>query len=123
MNREQKRAFIRDARKRGIKKETAEAFIRAREIGLSKPSPPQHIKEGEPVILNVENIQARVNYNKMSDGYKSFVESSEGKIFTAHVERENLISLIEEPKWIFWSGDLIKIKTVNEPSEDVQQDS
>ena len=45
----------------------------------------------------------------MADAYKEFVDASEGVVFTAHVERENMISLVEEPKWLFWSGDLEKV--------------
>ena len=123
MNREQKRAFIRDARKRGIKKETAEAFIRARELGLNKPNPPQHINDGDKVMLDVEKIHERGNYEKMSRDYKEFVERSRGKVMTAHVERQNLISMVEEPRWLFWSGDLIKLDFANGPAEVAQQDS
>ena len=45
----------------------------------------------------------------MADAYKEFVDASEDVVFTAHVERENMISLVEEPKWLFWSGDLEKV--------------
>lgn len=124
MNREQKRAFIRDAHKRGIKKETAEAFIRARELELNEQNPPQHICDGDKVMLDVKKIQERKNYEMMSNDYKEFVECSRGEVMTAHVERQNLISMVEEPRWLFWSGDLIRLdEFVNMPAWVTQQDS
>lgn len=107
MNRAQRRDFLRKAQKQGIKKSTAQAFISAREMGFSKPSPPKKFSEGDKITLDIESIKARKNWDKMSDAYKSFVQESAGVVFTAHVERENLISLAERPAWLFWSGDLI----------------
>ena len=77
--------------------------------GAGTPSPPKKFEEGEKLRLNIERIKARKNYDKMADAYKEFVDASEGVVFTAHVERENMISLAEEPKWLFWSGDLEKV--------------
>lgn len=42
----------------------------------------------------------------MAEAYKSFVEDNESVVFTAHVEKPNMISFLEEPRWLFWSGDL-----------------
>ena len=70
---------------------------------------PQDFEEGDQIRLNVEAIKARKNYERMSTMYKEFVEASGDTVFTAHVERANMISLSEEPKWLFWSGDLIKL--------------
>lgn len=33
-----------------------------------------------------------------------------GQIFTAHIEDNGLISLKENPEWLFWDGDLIKCR-------------
>ena len=109
MNRKERRDFVKKARSKGISKSTAEAYLTIRAAGLDKPMLPSKISEGDKVRLNLERIQNRKNYDKMSDGYKSFVSENEGVIFTAHVEKENLISLKEYPAWLFWSGDLIKI--------------
>lgn len=70
-------------------------------------SPPNDINTGDKVRLDIAKIQRRINYSRMNEDYKQFVEQSNDKVFTAVVERENLIHLEEEPKWLFWSGDLI----------------
>lgn len=77
--------------------------------GSGTPSPPQEIAEGDKVRLNIELVKTRKNYSRMAEGYKKFVEQNDGTVFTAHVERENMISMAEEPRWLFWSGDLIKV--------------
>lgn len=114
MNREQRRAMAKRLKKKGVKNaaELVNAYDKANKIrdntegGAS--SPPQSIAEGDQVKLNVELIKARKNYENMLDGYKDFVNNNADSIFTAHVERENIISMVEEPKWFFWSGDLIR---------------
>lgn len=112
MNREQRRAFVKKAKSKGISEKAAEAYAAILDKGVGKVTPSQPIDEDEQVMLNVEAIKARQNYGRMSDFYKQFVEESSGKVFTAHVERPNLISLKEEPQWLFWSGDLIKCSTI-----------
>lgn len=110
MNREQKRNFVKKAKKRGINSDTAKAYAEIMSSGSGEPTPPQDFSEGENVKLNLENIKSRKNYERMTDNYKAFVEANEDTVFTAHVERPNLISFVEEPKWLFWSGDLVKVK-------------
>ena len=112
MNRTQKRDFVKKLKKKGINEKVATVyadFISTRDGGSGAYSNPQNIAEGERVKLNVTNIKARKHYENMSEKYKEFVEASEDKEYTARVERENLISLAEEPQWLFWSGDLIKV--------------
>ena len=110
MNREQKRKFVKDAKKKGIKKTTAEAYAEIINNGTGRNTDAQEISEDEKIMLNIEAIRNRKNYERMTDKYKEFVNNNSDKVFTAHVERTNLISLKEEPQWLFWSGDLIKIK-------------
>lgn len=110
MNREQKRAFVKRAQKKGIDKDSAKAYAEIISSGSGTPSPPQDIAEGEKVKLDIEKIKGRKNYERMSDKYKEFVMANPDTIFTAHVERPSLISLVEEPKWLFWCGDLIKLE-------------
>lgn len=110
MNRQQKRAFVKNAQKKGISKNVAEAYIAIKEAGLDKLSLPQQFQEGDKVKLNVEKITKRKDYEKMNSKYKEFVESSADKVFTVHLERKTLISLKEQPEWLFWSGSLIKVK-------------
>lgn len=112
MNRSQKRAFVKNARKNGMEKHKAEAFVEIMN-GTGEHTEPQEIEEGEKVWLNIEAIKARKNYAHMSPMYKEFIEKSEGVVFTAHIEqgKKTLISLIEEPKWLFWSGDLVRVNS------------
>lgn len=114
MNREERRAMSRRLKRRGVKNaaELVDAYDKANKIrenvGEGKPSPAQTIAEGELVRLNVGLIKSRKNYENMVDGYKEFVNNNENTVFTAHIERENIISLKENPKWLFWSGDLLR---------------
>lgn len=48
----------------------------------------------------------------MNPKYKEFVEANADTVFTAHLEKDTLVSLKEQPEWIFWSGNLIRIKEV-----------
>lgn len=107
MNRSQRRALVKKAKKDGMKKDLAKAYAEIAN-GTGSHTDPQEFSEGDMVQLDVDAIKARKNYDVMSEAYKEFVESSVGKAFTAHIERKHLISLKEEPKWLFWSGDLIK---------------
>lgn len=68
---------------------------------------PQTINNGDKVSINTKVIKGRHNFDSMSDEYKQFIDENEETIFTAKVERTTLISLEENPKWLFWSGDLI----------------
>ena len=70
-------------------------------------SEPQDIQDGDRVIINIDLVKGRKNYESMSTKYKNFVESAGDTVFTARQERQNLISLEESPQWLFWSGDLI----------------
>lgn len=118
MNRENRRALKKQIKKRGASDEKADAYVEffnnadaIRAGGVGVVSPPNQINEGDSVTLNVERIKARKNYEKMNPEYQKFVEENEGKAFTAHPEKENVISLYEDDnKWYFWSGDLNVVK-------------
>lgn len=110
MNRQQRRAFVKKAQSKGISRNAAEAYIVIKEAGLDKLSLPKQFREGDKVKLDVEKIKRRKDYGKMNPKYKEFVESNADTVFTAHLERETLISLKEQPEWLFWSGSLIKVK-------------
>lgn len=117
MNRQQKRAFIKKAKSKGISKNVAEAYLAIKEAGLDKVSLPKQFQEGDKVKLDVEKIKQRKDYEKMNPRYKEFVESNADTVFTAHLERETLISLAEQPEWLFWSGSLIKVKEKTDAEE------
>lgn len=116
MNRKQRRDFIKKAKAKGLDKGTAEAYAEIIDKGSGNNTPPQKFEDGDLVQLNVEAIKRRQNYPRMSESYKQFVDANVGTVFTVHVERPNLISLKEEPKWLFWSGDLIKQEDSDEKS-------
>ena len=110
MNRQRKRAFVKKAQSKGISKNVAEAYLAIKEAGLDKVSLPKQFQEGDKVKLDVEKITQRKDYERMNPRYKEFVESNVDTVFTAHLERDTLISLAEQPEWLFWSGSLIKVK-------------
>lgn len=120
MNRKQRRAVAKKARADGMSKPLAKAFS---EIvgGTGEHTPRQEIAEGDKVMLNIDAIKARKNYTLMTENYKKFVNDSDGVIFTAHLEREVLVSLVEEPKWLFWCGDLIRVSGIEDDAEAVSE--
>ena len=73
------------------------------------------IAEGDRVRLNVSQIKEHPDYKAKTKEYKKFIESAESRVFTAHLHRlpregfSALVELNEEPKWLFWEGDLIKV--------------
>lgn len=106
MNREQRRKVERDAKAKGISKQLTKLYLDMNKNGFEKPVEPNEIHDGDKVKINIDQVKTRRNYELMSEKYKEFVEASSGRAFTAKVERENLISMEEEPAWLFWSGDL-----------------
>lgn len=108
MNHEQRRAFIHYAKMRGVKASDARAYADIIRNGFTQNTPAKEWEEGQKVKLDVEAIKARKNYSLMNKHYREFVESNPDTVFTAHIERPNMISLSENPQWIFWSGDLLK---------------
>lgn len=111
MNREQKRTFVKNAMKKGIKESDAKVYAEIIGNGSGGGTPPQDISEGEQIRLNTVAIKSRKNYENTTDKYKEFIDNNSDMVFTAHVEHRNLISLKEEPCWLFWSGDLIKVNS------------
>ncbi len=109
INREQKRAFVKKAQKKGVDKDIAKTYAEIFGSGAGTPTPPQDIVEGEKVKLDIGKIKARRNYERMTAKYKEFIDNNIDTVFTAHIERKTLVSFVEEPKWLFWSGDLIKL--------------
>ena len=117
MNRDQRKILEKLYRKQGRTKSDAEKLAKQiygidniRLEGLGETTPPQKFDEGEKFKLDIEKIKARKNYERTLEGYKEFVEANQETIFTAHIERPNAISAVEEPRWLFWSGDIIKVE-------------
>lgn len=85
----------------------------------------QLLNEGDKVKIDIEKIKSE-DWDKKSKKYKDFIESCSQKIFTVEFDRfrkENnlkdkqiMVCLKEDktnPKWLFYSGDLILIKRNN----------
>ena len=114
MNREDRRTLTRAAKKRGLTESQAKAFVEVanradviRREGVGETSPEIKFNEGDKVYINIPLVKSRKNYELMSELYKKFVDESEGVPYTAHIEKEKLVSFVEDPRWLFWSGDLI----------------
>lgn len=103
MNRAERREFVKNVKKRDISKEVAEAYLTAKDLGI------RNFDEDDKVRLNVKRIKSQKDYPKMNPRYREFVEANENTVFTVHNEREILVSLKEQPEWLFWSGNLIKV--------------
>ncbi len=112
MNRQQRRKFVKNARKDGLSKESAEKFLKIAETKREDITPAQEINTGDKVMLDTAALKAKKNFSIMNPAYREFVEQSEGAVYTAICERPELIHLAEEPRWLFWCGDL----TVVEPA-------
>lgn len=122
MNRDQRRALEKAYRKYGKSRTEAKQIARQmydidniRLDGVGKPSMAKEFREGEKFKLDLEKIKARKNYERMTEAYKQFVNDNADTVLTAHVEH-GLVSAKEEPKWLFWSGDLLKVE--EEPEEE-----
>lgn len=107
MNRKEKRLFIKKARDAGFDKKMAEMYLAIKESGANE------LKEGDKIKLDVKKITESKGYQNLNPKYKEFVESNVNTVFTAHLEQKGLISLIEQPEWLFWSGNLIKVYSAN----------
>lgn len=109
MNRKQKRDFKKNIIKKGIltREEMKKYFsVNSDERNYSTE---QSIKDGDKVRLNVDAIKGRPRFNIMSDGYKQFVDNNTDSVLTAKLYGHNMIELEEDPRWLFWSGDLIVV--------------
>lgn len=107
MNRKEKRELLKKSQQYGIDREIAKIY--AEFVNVENTVNPQEFFEGEKVRLNTKSIRGRKDFERMSSRYKEFVENADDRIFTVHIERETLVSLTEEPTWLFWIGDLIKV--------------
>ena len=135
MNREQRRRANRSPTKKDkYSKNKILEFERVMKIAkrsVQQHTEPQEFSEGDKVKLNLQAIQLRPNYSKMNEAYKKFVNDNEDTVFTAHFENESskLISFKEEPRWLFWCGDLLKVEETesdeesDETSEENEQES
>ena len=122
MNREQRRNFVQKAKRAGVEERVAKTTMDIIMNGVGTFSPPNpDIKTGDIVQIDIEKVTARKNYDKMATAYKEFVMSSAGKLFHAVDEGHNTLHVEEDPRWLFWSGDLIKVNPEEAPQNDIRE--
>ena len=106
MNREQKRNLVKKVRKNGMSRKNAEKFAEIVNQKGNHYTPMQEVHTGDKVILKVDALKEKKNYGLMNPDYRSFVENSKGVVYTAVCERAELIHMEEQPRWLFWCGDM-----------------
>lgn len=106
---------MKDAKRKGVSKAASMAYIAAQEAGinLGESITQNNIQSGDKVTLNIEAIKSRKNYDSMTENYKTFVEENAGRVFTAKVEKNSLVTFEEDNTWLFWGGDLQIVEQPN----------
>jgi hypothetical protein len=75
------------------------------------------IPEGTKVKLNIERIKSHPDYNRLTEPYKTFVESNKDTVFTVKYDpqsTEHFVLCLKECIWKFWEGDLIVVEDKDE---------
>lgn len=76
------------------------------------------LQEGDKVRLNVKRIRAHPDFKKKTIAYQAFVGANYRKHFTVQYAKDKnpniFVELKEAPKYLWWVGDLIKVKGVND---------
>lgn len=112
MNREQRRNFVKKAKKNGMLRADAEKFLKIADTNGNHYTPAKEIHTGDKVVLRVAELKAKKNYGIMNPEYRAFIEQSEGVVYTAVRERAELIHMEEQPRWLFWCGDMDVVEPV-----------
>lgn len=112
MNREQRRNFVKKAKKNGMLRADAEKFLKIADTNGNHYTPAKEIHTGDKVVLRVAELKAKKNYGIMNPEYRAFIEQSEGVVYTAVRERAELIHMKEQPRWLFWCGDMDVVEPV-----------
>lgn len=74
------------------------------------------LHKGDKVKLNVSEIKAHPDYDKLNPRYKEFVEHNFETVFVVGCDSDSnrikdTVSLVGDPNnWLFWIGDLIKVE-------------
>lgn len=121
MNREERRNFTKRMRKNGMPKGNAEKFVKIVDA-VDRYTPRKEIHTGDRVTLNVSALKGKKNYGIMNPEYRNFVEKSDGVVYTAVCEREELIHMEEQPRWLFWCGDMDVVEPANNEPAKVQSE-
>ena len=111
MNREQRRKYERQLRRKGVSNEDVELFFKM------LASSDETVNDGDKVRINVERIRKHPDYEKMNPKYKQFLADNEDKIFTATKTKKGFNrSFVEfeedstDPRWLWCMDDLIKVE-------------
>lgn len=119
MNRGERRNLTKRMRKNGIPKGNAEKFVKIVDA-TDRYTPRKEIHTGDRVTLNVSVLKGKKNYGIMNPEYRDFVEKSDGVVYTAVCERDGLIHMEEQPRWLFWCGDMDVVEAANARQAKVQ---
>ena len=75
------------------------------------------VQDGDKVRINVPGLRQSKMWSHLQAEYREFVEKSADSVFTARVYQrrdgqnsKTLVWFEEEPKWLFWMGDLIVVE-------------
>jgi ABC-type tungstate transport system permease subunit len=112
MNREEKRKVTKKLKSKGYTLDRINTYISYRE----KLESSIILSEGDLVRIDINRIKEHPDYSKLSEKYKAFIANNTGREFTVeydknHTNNPTLVCLKEDttdPKWLFWTGDLIK---------------
>lgn len=77
------------------------------------------IPEGTSVTLNINKIKSHPDYPRFTEKYKQWIDKNKNNVFTVMYDDgrkidPTLVCLNEDksdPKWLFWTGDLVVIKS------------
>lgn len=110
MNREQKRALVKNKKARKLLEQML--------MDVDRQKAETSIPEGTKVRLRYDRIHGSVKWNDLSQRYKDFVEENKGKELTVEYDerfkdRPLIVCLKEDPseiKWLFSVLDLEVVK-------------
>lgn len=75
----------------------------------------KEFKDGDKVTLNYKQITSRKDWKRKLPNYKNWVNENKDRVFTiSKGEKYNEFVTFKEDtseeKWLFWVGDLVKVK-------------
>ena len=90
------------------KQRAAVEVITQRNLQQKNSNMTECINENDKVRLNVKRLKRSVDWKRMTNEYKRFVETNQNTVFTAHLEGVALVSMKEDDRWLFYVEDVIK---------------
>lgn len=120
MNREQKRTFKKEIKKKLNKTSLSDKMKERVEQYITQDQGASDLFDGDKVKLNYNRIISYPDFKKMRPEYIEFIESNKETIFTAEKYKSLTVQLQEDtnnPKFLFWPGDLILVERNKNKSE------